>query len=102
MPVWGLCQPKELLNTRAHVDSERTKECIGRESNPGLADIEIADLEWQRPILPLNHQCDESDIGVSLYVAWCFCWLLEPKTSNENYGQSKKEGSPAWNDLTSL
>ena len=32
--------------------------CIGRESNPGLADsFEMRDLEWQRPILPLNHQC---------------------------------------------
>ena len=32
--------------------------CIGRESNPGLAESsEILDLEWQRPILPLNHQC---------------------------------------------
>jgi hypothetical protein len=37
--------------------------CIGRESNPGLADIiwsllgEKKDSGWQRPILPLNHQC---------------------------------------------
>jgi hypothetical protein len=32
--------------------------CIGRESNPGLAESsEIRDLIWQRPILPLNHQC---------------------------------------------
>ena len=32
--------------------------CIGRESNPGLAESsEVLDLEWQRPILPLNHQC---------------------------------------------
>ena len=32
--------------------------CIGRESNPGLAEsFEMQDLEWQRPILPLNHQC---------------------------------------------
>jgi hypothetical protein len=40
------------------LDSKKQKTCIGRESNPGLADIEIRDLEWQRPILPLNHQCD--------------------------------------------
>ena len=33
-------------------------QCIGRESNPGLAEsFEMLDLEWQRPILPLNHQC---------------------------------------------
>jgi hypothetical protein len=32
--------------------------CIGRESNPGLAELSmIIDHEWQRPILPLNHQC---------------------------------------------
>jgi hypothetical protein len=32
--------------------------CIGRESNPGLAESsELNNLEWQRPILPLNHQC---------------------------------------------
>jgi hypothetical protein len=32
--------------------------CIGRESNPGLADIkEVEYFSWQRPILPLNHQC---------------------------------------------
>ena len=36
--------------------------CIGRESNPGLAESsEIQDLEWQRPILPLNHQCWSCD-----------------------------------------
>jgi hypothetical protein len=38
-------------------NDQQTKDCIGRESNPGLADIEINDPEWQRPILPLNHQC---------------------------------------------
>jgi hypothetical protein len=34
--------------------------CIGRESNPGLAEsLEVdSNLKWQRPILPLNHQCD--------------------------------------------
>jgi hypothetical protein len=42
--------------------------CIGRESNPGLADIEnLEDLGWQRPILPLNHQCDESGACSILY-----------------------------------
>jgi hypothetical protein len=74
MPVRGLCQPKELLNTRAHVDSEITKECIGRESNPGLADIEIADLEWQRPILPLNHQCDDEGNVICPYNAYLNPW----------------------------
>ena len=35
-----------------------TESCIGRESNPGLAESSKDDiLEWQRPILPLNHQC---------------------------------------------
>jgi hypothetical protein len=79
MPVRGLCQPKELLNTRAHVDSKKTKVCIGRESNPGLADIKIADLEWQRPILPLNHQCNERAARVIHYVAWHLRRGLEPK-----------------------
>ena len=36
----------------------KEQKCIGRESNPGLAEsVEMLDLEWQRPILPLNHQC---------------------------------------------
>jgi hypothetical protein len=32
------------------------KECIGRESNPGLAET-VQVNGWQRLILPLNHRC---------------------------------------------
>jgi hypothetical protein len=38
-------------------DCYKQAKCIGRESNPGLAESLRCDLEWQRPILPLNHQC---------------------------------------------
>jgi hypothetical protein len=38
--------------------NKKQKLCIGRESNPGLAEFSgIDDPKWQRPILPLNHQC---------------------------------------------
>jgi hypothetical protein len=53
------------LTTTHHGHKQKAKgrdlgvvRCIGRESNPGLAESsEIRDLIWQRPILPLNHQC---------------------------------------------
>jgi hypothetical protein len=53
------------LTTTHHGHKQKAKgndleifRCIGRESNPGLAELsEIRDLIWQRPILPLNHQC---------------------------------------------
>jgi hypothetical protein len=34
----------------------KKKDCIDRESNPGLAETERMNA-WQRLILPLNHQC---------------------------------------------
>jgi hypothetical protein len=48
--------------TKGYLSHEKEiARCIGRESNPGLADIkeslEIKSFSWQRPILPLNHQC---------------------------------------------
>jgi hypothetical protein len=50
--------------------SRRGQKCIGRESNPGLAESsEILDLVWQRPILPLNHQC----YWTRIYPYVCIC-----------------------------
>jgi hypothetical protein len=55
----SISKPKK--SSDGDVGQKRKKDngqCIGRESNPGLADIhDPKTLRWQRPILPLNHQC---------------------------------------------
>jgi hypothetical protein len=65
-------------------------ECIGRESNPGLAEsFMIIDHEWQRPILPLNHQCnvmtDERLSGFASYIRHYKSFL----TSESKKGRTK-------------
>jgi hypothetical protein len=52
--------PVHVSNGMRAKGGQKIKSCIGRESNPGLAESSESEynLEWQRPILPLNHQCD--------------------------------------------
>jgi hypothetical protein len=66
--------PPTSKNHRRHPDGAvRSAKCIGRESNPGLAEtgpqrMLVTLKTWQRLILPLNHRCDSRFSQLKTYL----------------------------------
>jgi hypothetical protein len=56
--AWSSKKMPRKTKRSAKRQKDRYTHCIGRESNPGLAEVGLKEL-WQRLILPLNHRCSD-------------------------------------------
>lgn len=84
--------PKSSTPAKNHhqpqLEAVRGAKCIGRESNPGLAETELQTMlvvlkAWQRLILPLNHRC------CSRFSYLRTCFLDELFLKFKKYNQDK-------------